>query len=62
MGAIDYWCNGFTPEYRALWDAVIGEQDLSTEGAEGIVGLGHENRVDREAGQGAQEAVDHDGP
>ena len=25
MGAIDYWCNGFTPEYRALWDAVIGE-------------------------------------
>jgi predicted TIM-barrel fold metal-dependent hydrolase len=29
MGAIDYWCNGFTPEYRALWDAAIGEQDLS---------------------------------
>jgi predicted TIM-barrel fold metal-dependent hydrolase len=29
MGAIDYWCNGFTPEYRALWDSVIGEQDLS---------------------------------
>ncbi len=29
MGAVDYWCNAFTPEYRALWDAAIGEQDLS---------------------------------
>jgi predicted TIM-barrel fold metal-dependent hydrolase len=28
-GAIDYWCNAFTPEYRALWDAAIGEQDLA---------------------------------
>ncbi len=29
MGAIDYWCNGFTPEYRALWDSAIGDQELS---------------------------------
>ena len=29
MGAIDYWCNGFTPAYRALWETAIGEQDLS---------------------------------
>ena len=29
MGAIDYWCNAFTPAYRALWDAAIGEQDLA---------------------------------
>ena len=29
MGAIDYWCNAFTPPYRALWDAAIGEQDLA---------------------------------
>jgi predicted TIM-barrel fold metal-dependent hydrolase len=29
VGAIDYWCNAFTPGYRALWDAAIGEQDLS---------------------------------
>jgi len=26
---IDYWCNAFTPPYRALWDAAIGEQDLA---------------------------------
>ena len=29
MGLIDYWCNAFTPDRRALWDAVIGEHDLS---------------------------------
>jgi predicted TIM-barrel fold metal-dependent hydrolase len=29
MGAIDYWCNGFTSSFRPLWDAAIGEQDLS---------------------------------
>jgi predicted TIM-barrel fold metal-dependent hydrolase len=29
VGAIDYWCNAFTPPYRARWDAAIGEQDLS---------------------------------
>jgi predicted TIM-barrel fold metal-dependent hydrolase len=29
VGAIDYWCNAFTPGYRALWDAAIGEQDLA---------------------------------
>jgi len=29
VGAIDYWCNAFTPEYRARWHAAIGEQDLS---------------------------------
>ena len=28
-GAIDYWCNGFTPEFRPLWDAAIGDQDLT---------------------------------
>jgi uncharacterized protein len=29
VGSIDYWCNAFTPAYRALWDAAIGEQGLS---------------------------------
>jgi predicted TIM-barrel fold metal-dependent hydrolase len=29
VGAVDYWCNAFTPTYRALWDAAIGDQDLS---------------------------------
>jgi len=29
MGVIDYWCNGFTPEYRELWDAAIDDQDLT---------------------------------
>ena len=29
MGAIDYWCNGFTPEFRELWDAAIKDQDLT---------------------------------
>jgi len=29
MGVIDYWCNGFSPDYRTLWDAAIDEQDLS---------------------------------
>ena len=29
MGAVDYWCNAMTPEYRALWDAAIGDQGLS---------------------------------
>ena len=29
MGAVDYWCNAFTPPYRARWDAAIGEQDLA---------------------------------
>jgi uncharacterized protein len=29
VGAVDYWCNAFTPPYRALWDAAIGEQGLS---------------------------------
>lgn len=28
MGAIDYWCNAFTPDRRALWDAAIGRQGL----------------------------------
>jgi predicted TIM-barrel fold metal-dependent hydrolase len=26
---IDYWCNAFTPDRRALWDTVIAEQGLS---------------------------------
>jgi predicted TIM-barrel fold metal-dependent hydrolase len=29
VGAIDYWCNAFTPEYRALWDAAIADQGLA---------------------------------
>ena len=29
MGAIDYWCNAFVPDRRALWDAAIGRQGLS---------------------------------
>ena len=29
MRAIDYWCNAFSPAYRTLWDAAIGEQDLA---------------------------------
>lgn len=28
-GAVDYWCNAFTPAYRERWDAAIGEQGLS---------------------------------
>ena len=28
MGAIDYWCNAFTPDRRALWDAAIAAQGL----------------------------------
>ena len=28
MGAIDYWCNAFTPDRRELWDAAIGRQGL----------------------------------
>jgi predicted TIM-barrel fold metal-dependent hydrolase len=26
---IDYWCNCFLPDRRALWDAAVGEQGLS---------------------------------
>ena len=26
---IDYWCNAFTPDRRALWDAAIARQGLS---------------------------------
>jgi len=26
---IDYWCNGFTPDRRPLWDAAIAEQGLT---------------------------------
>jgi hypothetical protein len=29
MGAIDYWCNAFTPDRRPLWDAALLEQGLS---------------------------------
>ena len=29
MGAIDYWCNAFTPDRRALWDASIAAQGVS---------------------------------
>jgi len=29
MGAIDYWCNAFTPDRRELWDAAVGRQGLS---------------------------------
>ena len=29
MGAVDYWCNAFTPEYRDVWDAAIGDQGLA---------------------------------
>ncbi len=29
MGAIDYWCNAFTPDRRPLWDAALSEQGLS---------------------------------
>ncbi|NQZ95813.1 MAG: amidohydrolase family protein [Myxococcales bacterium] len=28
MGAIDYWCNAFTPDRRALWDASIAGQGV----------------------------------
>ena len=28
MGAIDYWCNAFTPDRRALWEAAIARQGL----------------------------------
>lgn len=27
-GAIDYWCNAFTPDRRALWDAMIAAQGI----------------------------------
>ena len=27
MGAIDYWCNAFTPSKRADWEAAIAAQD-----------------------------------
>lgn len=29
MGAIDYWCNAFSEDRRALWDAAVAEQGLS---------------------------------
>ena len=29
MGAIDYWCNAFSEDRRALWDAAIADQGLS---------------------------------
>ncbi len=29
MGTIDYWCNAFTEDRRALWDAAIADQGLS---------------------------------
>jgi predicted TIM-barrel fold metal-dependent hydrolase len=29
VGAIDYWCNAFTPDRRELWDAAIERQGLS---------------------------------
>jgi len=29
VGAVDYWCNAFTPEYRDVWDAAIGDQGLA---------------------------------
>jgi predicted TIM-barrel fold metal-dependent hydrolase len=27
-GAIDYWCNAFTPDRRALWDTLIAAQGI----------------------------------
>jgi hypothetical protein len=29
MGTIDYWCNAFSEDRRALWDAAIADQGLS---------------------------------
>lgn len=29
MGTVDYWCNAFSEDRRALWDAAITEQGLS---------------------------------
>ena len=28
-GAVDYWCNAFTPDRRAVWDAAIAGQGLT---------------------------------
>ena len=28
MGAVDYWCNAFSPDRRALWDAAIAAQGI----------------------------------
>jgi len=28
VNAVDYWCNAFTPDRRALWDDAIAEQGL----------------------------------
>ena len=28
MATIDYWCNGFTPEARTLWDEAIELQRI----------------------------------
>jgi predicted TIM-barrel fold metal-dependent hydrolase len=28
VGAIDYWCNAFTPDRRGLWEAAIARQGL----------------------------------
>ena len=28
MGSVDYWCNAFTPDRRALWDAAISAQGI----------------------------------
>ena len=27
-GAIDYWCNAFTPDRRAIWDGMIASQGI----------------------------------
>ena len=28
MGWIDYWCNAFTPDRKAIWDASIASQGI----------------------------------
>ena len=28
-GAIDYWCNAFTPDRRAVWQASLAAQDVA---------------------------------
>ena len=27
-GAVDYWCNAFTPDRRDVWERAITDQDL----------------------------------
>ncbi len=28
QGSVDYWCNSFTPDRRALWDALVAAQGI----------------------------------